>query len=113
LWGRSFVSTSVTESGRQRPLLPGTRVEVTFEDRQEGGVARWNVGCNTFGAPVVINEDRLNVGDIAGTTMGCAEERYAQDEWSNSFFASDPHWQLIGNRLTLAAGDTTIELVEA
>jgi len=42
LWGRTFLSTAVTEGDQDRPLVPGTRLRVTFED----GFVRADAGCN-------------------------------------------------------------------
>jgi heat shock protein HslJ len=110
LWGRTFVSTAVTEDGEPRPLVPDTRIEVTFEEREDQGVVGWQAGCNTFGSDVEITADSVVVGVIAGTEIGCADELHAQDEWLAGFFGPDPRWQLSDDRLMLRSGETTIEL---
>jgi heat shock protein HslJ len=46
LWGRTFVSVAVTEDGEPRPLIPGTRIELTFGQREDEGGIRWKAGCN-------------------------------------------------------------------
>src|SRR5690348_6971696 len=32
LWGRTFLSTMVTENGHDRPLVPGTTLRLIFQD---------------------------------------------------------------------------------
>jgi len=74
LWGRTYVSVSVTEDGEPRPLAPGTRIEVTFEEREDEGVVRWKAGCNIHGASVEITPESLHVGEIrtSGSRMSSA-----------------------------------------
>ena len=54
LWGRTFISAAVTEDGEPRPLVPDTRIRVTFEQRDGQRVAGWHAGCNHFGADLEI-----------------------------------------------------------
>jgi heat shock protein HslJ len=110
LWGRTFISTAVTEDGESRPLAPDTRIAVTFNEREDQGVVGWQAGCNTFGADVEITADSLVVGVIAGTEIGCADDLHAQDEWLAGFFGSDPRWRLSNHRLILTSDETMIEL---
>lgn len=111
LWDRAFVSVTVTQDGEPRPLVSGTRIEVAFEKRQPEGVGRWQAGCNIIGSTVQITEERLVIGDdLAGTSQGCREELYEQDRWLTGFFRSNPHWELSGDRLTLATARTVMEL---
>lgn len=110
LWGRTFISTVVTEDGEPRPLVPDTRIRVTFEEREERGVVRWEAGCNTFGGEVEIGAERLLVGEITGTEIGCPDELHEQDNWLGGFLGSDPRWRSSDDRLTLTSGDTVIEL---
>lgn len=113
LWGRRFLSVWVTEDGRSRELVPGTRIDVEFEDREPRGIVRWSGGCNTTGDAVDITFERLDVltGGLRGSTaVGCDEEGHEQDAWLERFFDSDPYWHLEGDRLWLRSGGTVIEL---
>ncbi len=112
LWGRIFVSVSVTEGGEPRPLVADTRIEVTFEKREDEGVVRWKAGCNIQGATIVTAAGRLLVGEISGTQMACRDELREQDEWLAGFFSSGPRWELDGDRLTLRSGGSFMELEE-
>jgi heat shock protein HslJ len=110
LWGRTFLSVAVTQGGEPRPLVPDTRIKLTFENREAGGVVRWVAGCNILGSEVEITAERLRTGEVAGTNQGCSHELHEQDDWLADFFRSDPYWDLSNPSLTLAAGETTIEL---
>jgi heat shock protein HslJ len=104
------VSVSVTENGEPRPLVAGTRIELTFEARDEDGSLALRAGCNILGAGLRITPSRLVVDAVGGTEMGCADELHRQDRWVASFFGSDPAWRLDGDRLTLTSDATVIEL---
>jgi heat shock protein HslJ len=111
LSGRTFVSTAVTENGVPRQLVPGTRIEVGFTENTltgQPGVG-WRAGCNTWGSDVEITADRLILGAIGGTAIGCRDDLLAQDDWLARFFDSDPRWRL-NDRLILASDGTVIEL---
>jgi heat shock protein HslJ len=110
LLGRTFISAAVTEDGEPRALVPGTRIRVTFEEREDRRVVGWRAGCNMFGADLEITGDRLLVGRIAATLIGCSDGLPEQDGWLAGFLGSDPRWRLSEDRLTLTSGDTVIEL---
>jgi len=111
LRGATFASTAVTEAGELRPLVPGTRVELSFSeagsDRQGVG---WEAGCNLFGSKVVVAADHLLVDERIGTAMGCTGPLQDQDEWIGDFLESNPSWELSDGLLTLSAGETVVEL---
>ena len=113
LWGRTFVSRSVTDDGSRVELVDGTRIRVSFEQRRAGDSVRWHAGCNTAGGKVAVSPDRLDVTEIASTAVGCPDERQRQDAWVNRFFGSRPFWRLAGDRLTLRVDDTVIRFRES
>jgi heat shock protein HslJ len=106
LTGRTFLSESVTEDGESRELVEGTRIRLEFTD---DGQVRANAGCNHLFSDVRIGADRLEVGMVGGTEMGCDPPRHEQDGWLTAFLEGDPAWELDGDRLTLRSD--TIELV--
>jgi heat shock protein HslJ len=107
-WGRTFLSTSVTENGQPRPLVAGTRITLNFvEDGHRLGA---QAGCNSMGGQASFAGGRLVVGDLATTEMGCDPPRHAQDEWLASFLTSRPEWGTSGSTLTLDNGTTRIVL---
>lgn len=116
LMDRSFVSRKVTKDGEPRPLVPGTRIKLTFEERKEEDVARWKAGCNIQGAAVVIKARRLLIGSASGTQVGCKDELHEQDAWLRRFFKRDPFWKFRNegerrDRLVLRSRDTRIKFV--
>jgi hypothetical protein len=71
LMGRAFASTAVTEDGEPRPLVPGTRIEVSFGDGEDWPIG-WKAGCNSlFATDADITAHRLVVREIGGTLIGC------------------------------------------
>ena len=107
-WGRTFLSTSVTENGQPRPLVAGTRITLGFVD--DGHRLAAQAGCNSMGGQASFEAGRLVVDDLATTEMGCDPPRHSQDEWLASFLTSRPEWSWVGSTLTLDNGRTRIEL---
>jgi heat shock protein HslJ len=105
---RTFQADSVTENGAPRSIVPGTTIRVRFAAGSIGA----NAGCNSLTAPVRIQPDRLVVGQIITTLIGCGAEREEQDRWLAGFLAADPNWSLTAGRLMLASGSTVIVLTE-
>jgi heat shock protein HslJ len=108
LWGRTFLSTAVTEKGEDRPLAPGTRLLLTFQD----GTLRAHAGCNHVTGPVSLDGGRLGVGALASTMMSCGDVLDGQDRWLAGFLSANPTWRLDGDDLVLSTGDTEIRLTD-
>ena len=108
LWGREFLSTAVTEHGRIRPLVPGTRLRLAFED----GDVRAYAGCNHLTGRALVDGRRLAVERFASTDMACDPVRQEQDAWLASFLAAGPTWRLDGDDLVLGGGGTEIRLTD-
>ena len=109
LEGRTFLAESVTENGEPRDLVEGTGIRLEFT---ADGELRANAGCNHLFTDVDIREDRLDVGLVGGTEMGCDQDLHDQDTWLAAFLESDPEWALDGDRLTLTAGTTEMVLLD-
>jgi len=107
-WGRTFLSTSVTEGGRPKPLVAGTRITLNFV--ADGHRLGAQAGCNQMSGPASFEGRRLVVGDMATTEMGCDPPRHSQDEWLAGFLTSRPQWSRSGSTLTLESGTTRIVL---
>lgn len=104
LGGRTFVSTKDWSGDGSSFSTP---VTVTFE---ADGRLTWKADCNTAGADVEITGDRLVVGAIASTEIGCPRRPADQDRDLVAFFGSDPAWELDGDRLTLSGDDVEVAL---
>jgi len=107
-WGRTFLSTAVTENGQPKPLVAGTRITLNFV--ADGHRLGAQAGCNQMGGPASFQGGRLVVNDMATTEMGCDPPRHAQDEWLAGFLTSRPQWSLDGPTLTLDNGTARVVL---
>lgn len=103
---RTFVSTKDWSGDGTSFVTP-----VTVEFRGSDAMS-WSAACNMASADVEITADRLLVGRIAATEIGCPERRARQDRDLAAFFGSDPGWQLEGDRLTLS-GDSVRVVLDA
>jgi heat shock protein HslJ len=102
-WGRTFLSRSVS-----RTLVPGTRIELRFGD----GKLDAQAGCNHIGGAARIDRQRLVLGEVATTEMGCDPARHEQDAWLTAFLQAGPALRLDGAELVLDGGGTTVTLVD-
>ncbi|WP_179118302.1 META domain-containing protein [Saccharothrix sp. ALI-22-I] len=107
LRGRTFTASAITDQGRPRALVAGTRVEVRFTD--DGRVVV-NAGCNTLSGPVTVDGGTLQVADMSVTEMGCDPARHEQDKLLLDLFAGQPQWRLDGDTLVLGSSDSGLEL---
>ncbi|GAB2631414.1 META domain-containing protein [Kribbella swartbergensis] len=110
LEGKTYLSTTVTEEGKPKRLVPNSRIRLTFTD---DGRLIAEAGCNSMQAPVDTGNGKLSTdGDLAMTAMGCDAPRHAQDSWLMNVLKSEPSWKLEDDRLTLTSGGTTILLTD-
>ena len=110
LAGRTFLSTSVVENGKPRPLLPHTQARVQFTTN---GRISWEAGCNSSETSVATADHRLSLGtEITSTLMGCLGGRQEQDGWLGGVLSDKPTWKLDGSKLVLTTSSTTISLVD-
>lgn len=108
LWGRTFLSTRVTEDGKDRPLVPGTRLLLTFQD----GQLRAHAGCNHMTGPASLDGGRLRVDALTSTLMSCGDVLDEQDRWLARFLGANPTWRLDGDDLILSTDDTEIRFTD-
>jgi heat shock protein HslJ len=107
---RTFLSTSVTEAGRDRPLVPGSRIMLSFGD---DGTIDAQADCNHLASSAKIEHSRLVVvGGLAGTEMGCDPALMDQDSWLAAFLMAQPTFRLSGDELVLGSDDTQIKLLD-
>lgn len=106
--GGAFHSTSVTEQGKPRALVDGTRVELRFTD---DGRLLARAGCNHIQGPVSLDDGKLAVSELGMTAMGCPDaDLHTQDEWLSNFLSSTPSWRMDGGNLVVTGQDTEIVL---
>jgi heat shock protein HslJ len=110
LQGKSYLSTTVTESGKPKQLAPNTLIQLQFTD---DGRLTATAGCNSMGADKVSTSGgKLGVKELATTDMGCDAPRQAQDTWLSKVLTSEPTWKLTADKLELTSGTTVISLVD-
>jgi heat shock protein HslJ len=109
LAGRTFLSTAVTHAGAPRPLVPATRIRLEF---RADAVIYAAPGCNHLSGVYRLDGDRLGVGELASTDIGCPDERGAQDTWFAALLTDRPTWSLSGDTLTLRTGEDVVTLLD-
>lgn len=107
--GREFWSTSVTENGAERALVPGTKIQLRFDGKNIGASA----GCNSMGGPYTIEGDTLRVTEMGMTEMGCDPARHEQDSFVAALLTDSPTVTLVGDTLTVESGTVRLELLDA
>ncbi|HUR76300.1 MAG TPA: META domain-containing protein [Sporichthya sp.] len=102
-----FLSTTVTEGGKPKKLVAGTKIAMTFTD----GQVRASAGCNTMSGPARFENKTLIVTELAQTEMGCpGDGRYEQDQWVGTFLTARPTYTYDGKTLDLRTTDARIVL---
>ncbi|TWP53625.1 META domain-containing protein [Lentzea tibetensis] len=107
-WGRTFLSSSVTEDGKPRPLVTGTRLRMTFENDE----LKAHAGCNHIGGRASLDSGKLTVSDLSTTGIGCDPPLQEQDAWFSRFISAGPAWRLEGDDLLLSTNGTELRLTD-
>ncbi|WP_258945954.1 META domain-containing protein [Lentzea californiensis] len=106
--GKVFTSTSVTEQGKPRALVEGTKLELRFT---ADGRLLARAGCNQMQGPVNLDDGKLTVTDLSTTDMACpGEGLHEQDEWLAKLLNGKPSWRLDGPNLVLTGANAEIVL---
>lgn len=103
----SYVVTRITDSGAARPLVPGSQLRLQFAEGRLTAMA----GCNTMSGPFVLDGQRVTVGGLASTEMGCSPALMAQDTWVAGLFAHPVRINL-GKDATLTSGSVVLSLAD-
>ncbi|MGW6447118.1 META domain-containing protein [Lentzea sp. NPDC055074] len=108
LRGKVYVSSSVTDQGKPRTMVEGTRVELRFTD-DDRLIA--NAGCNQMQGPVELDGGKVAVTELGMTAMGCPKpELHQQDEWLSKLLGATPSWRLDGTNLVVTGSNAEIVL---
>jgi heat shock protein HslJ len=110
LFGKAWVAKSVVKNGERTKLVKGTRLVLRLRHHGKEDRARWDAGCNEFGARVKVKGERLRFGGVAGTAIGCGPALHRQDNWIARFLDSNPRWKRKAGKLILRRGDDVIRL---
>ncbi|MGI5504712.1 META domain-containing protein [Lentzea sp. CA-135723] len=108
LRGKDFTSTSVTDQGKPRALVEGTRIELRFTD---DGRLLADAGCNHMGGQVSTDGGKLAVDGLSVTDMACPEPGTGeQDAWLSKLLTAQPSWRLDGENLVVTGSNAEIVL---
>lgn len=102
------MSVFVTENGKSKVLVPGTKIRLGFSD----GRLSASAGCNNLGGDYRVADGRLEVGSMATTEMGCPAKLMDQDQWLATVLGSKPQISLDGNNLVLTSETTEITFLD-
>ncbi|MET8874974.1 META domain-containing protein [Nocardia sp. NPDC004278] len=108
LWGHRYVSSSVTENGRPRFLVRGTRITLWFVDETQRLSA--HAGGNTVMFEVDVDDGVLKTRSPFSTVLSYPREVTNQDTWLTEFLLLAPAWTAIDGTLILTDDRTRIEL---
>jgi heat shock protein HslJ len=109
LTGRAFVSTDVTADGKPYPLVTGSAVRLSFDERRISASG----GCNTMGGAAGLDAGALVVdGGLSMTEMGCEEPLMAQDTWLADLLSGAPVVAVDGDQITLTTDTYRVTLVD-
>jgi heat shock protein HslJ len=88
---------------RKTTPIPGTTLTATFEDGQVHGSA----GCNTYRGPYEVDGDKIAVGVLAITEMGCLEPEgvMEQETLFMEFLRDAQSYRLDEERLQIVRAD--------
>lgn len=104
--GKAFTATSLTSDGKDRAIVPGSTITVTFQPASVGIQAN----CNSMSGPATYSPTQITVEQIASTRMACEQALMDQDQWLSEFFMNDPAWKVDGTTLTLSQGSNGMVL---
>ncbi|WP_433683316.1 META domain-containing protein [Nocardia sp. CA-119907] len=108
LWGHRYVSSSVTESGRPRFLVRGTRITLWFVEETQRLSA--HAGGNTVMFEVDVDDGVLKTRSPFSTVLSYPREVTTQDTWLTEFLLLAPTWTTIDGTLILSDDRIRIEL---
>lgn len=102
------MSVLVTENGKSKVLVPGTKIRLSFSD----GMLAASAGCNSMSGDYQVAGDKLVVGQMATTEIGCPTNLGEQDQWLAAFLGAKPVVALDGNNLSLISDNTEVTLLD-
>ena len=84
--GREFVSVLVTENGKSKALVPGTKIRLGFSD----GMLSASAGCNTMSGDLRAHRRQARRRPDGDDGHGLPDNLMDQDQWLSTFLSSKP-----------------------
>ncbi|MCW2854670.1 MAG: hypothetical protein JWR52_285 [Marmoricola sp.] len=103
----SYVVTGVIQGGAAHSLVNGSELRLQFANDRLTITA----GCNTMSGAYRRDGNRITVGALASTEMGCAPALMTQDAWVAGLFAH-PVQLAVGKDATQTSGDVVLALAD-
>jgi heat shock protein HslJ len=97
LEGTPWQLTAFANGGVVHSLIEGSEVTAMFQE----GQIRGNASCNQYFAAYRLDGDRLEVGDIGATKMGCEALIMKQEQTFMNALRTAQSYEINGRRLTL------------
>ena len=73
-----WILDSFGDEGNLREVINGSQITATFESDE--GQVRGSAGCNTYFGDYEINGDKIYIGNVAHTEIGCMEPEGVMDQ---------------------------------
>jgi heat shock protein HslJ len=101
--GKTWTLTMMVFKDVALPVVPGTKVTLTFEN----GALSGSSGCNTYQGGYTLEGVSISIGPIAMTEMACLTPEGAMDQEYNylSYLQDTIEMDVDGNTLRLMPGD--------
>lgn len=109
IWG-SYTAVSASGAGAARLFDRPKEIGVGLGRDRRGQWIGWEANCNGSGARMRVGLERLRLGPIYSTAVGCPSLSGRQDRWLMNLFSADPRWRLKGRLLVLRAGRQVLRL---
>jgi heat shock protein HslJ len=99
----------VTISGH--PPVKGSHITISFDKGRVSG----NSGCNNYGGEYQVRGDRIEIGELETTLMGCVDQAIMdQEAMFTRFLAEAERFDIAAGKLQLyAAGGESLYLLPA
>jgi len=98
----------VTEEGKSIALVPGTKVRVGFSNNSVSASA----GCNNMSGEYRLEGEKLVVGELAISAMGCPTNLGKQDQWLADLLTAGPTLVVDGDNLVLTTDTTEVTFLD-
>jgi heat shock protein HslJ len=105
----SWTLTRLLVDGKEQPLVPGRAPTLQF--RTHDGTIVGTDGCNSYFGPYTLQGERLHLGELGQTLVGCLEAGVGQQE--NTYMSAlrrVTRVQVAGATLTLSSDDGAVQL---
>ncbi len=109
IWG-NYTAVSASGAGAARLFDRPKEIGVGLTHGKRGQWIGWEANCNGSGAKMHVGHERMRLGSIISSAVGCPNLWGHQDRWLGNLFTANPHWQLNRGLLVLRADKRVLRL---